>query len=190
MKRLPPEKRNKLLLVIMGTTALISLVYFFLIGPQNEDNRKLAAQTKSELAKQQQIKTTIKQAAATAKTAGELADFLSHAEEDTATGDVFAWTYDTIRQFKANRHVEIKTVGQPIQSDVDMLPNFPYKQIKFQILGAGYYHDIGKFIADLENKFPHMRVVNMTIDPTSGIDAAPEKLSFRMEVSALVKPTS
>jgi Tfp pilus assembly protein PilO len=190
MKRLPPEKRNMLIVVIVATLALIALVYFFLIAPQNAESLKLAASTNFELTKLQQIKKIIKQADATATTAGEIAVVLNGAEEDTASGDLFAWTYDTIRQFKVGRHVEITTIGQPVQSDEDLLPNFPYKQIKFQILGNGYYHDIGKFAADLENKYPHMRIVNLTIDTASGPDVATEKLSFRMEIAALVKPNA
>ncbi len=60
---------------------------------------------------------------------------LNQAEEDVATGDLFAWTYDTIRQFKAGYHVDIPTIGQPVQSDVDLIPNFPYKQINFSLDG-------------------------------------------------------
>jgi hypothetical protein len=57
-------------------------------------------------------------------------------------------------------------------------------------MGTGYFHDIGKFIADLENKFPHMRVVNLAIDPSNAQGAGLEKLSFRMEIVALVKPNA
>ena len=190
MKRLPPHKRNKLILVIVITLAVVGLVYFFLIDPQNEGNKKLAADTNVKASELLQIKKLIKQADATAGTAGDITTLLNHAEEDTAAGDVFAWTYDTMRQFKVNRHIEITTIGQPVQSDVDIIPNFPYKQIRFQIVGNGYFHDLGKFVSDLENKFPHMRIVNITIDTTLGSETVNEKLSFRMEVAALVKPTT
>ena len=50
MKRLPPEKRNNLILVVVVTLALIGLVYFLLIGPQNDQNRELATKTSSSLA--------------------------------------------------------------------------------------------------------------------------------------------
>ena len=190
MKRLTPDKRNKLVLVIMATLAVIGLVYFFLIAPQKEQNQKLAVETATDLAKLQLIKTSVKQADITANKVEEITQRLSHAEEDSATGDFFAWTYDTIRQFKINRHVDITSIGQPVLADVEMLPNFPYKQIKFQIIGTGYYHDIGKFIADLENKFPHMRVVNLTMDTASNTESSNEKLAFRIEIAALVKPNA
>jgi Tfp pilus assembly protein PilO len=191
MKRLPPDKLNKLIIVIVATLAAVGMVYYLLIGPQKEENQKLAAETVGQVAKLQQIKTSVKQAEVTANKVNEIAQLLGRAEEDTATGDLFAWTYDTIRQFKGNRHIEIKSIGQPVVSDVDLIAGFPYKQIKFQIMGTGYYHDIGKFVADLENKFPHMRVVNLTMDSGSLTESSSgEKLSFRLEIAALVKPNA
>jgi hypothetical protein len=190
MKRLPPEKRNKLILVVIGSLGLISLVYFLLIGPQKAQDRALAAQTNKELINLEQMKRTIKEADVTASKVTGIAALLNSAEADTASGDVLAWTYDTMRQFNVNRHIDITTMGQPVESDEDLIADFPYKQIKFEIIGTGYYHDIGKFIADLENKFPHIRVLNINIDPNGASEAAPEKLSFRMEIAALVKPNT
>ena len=190
MKRLPPAKRNQLILVILGTLALVSVIYFLLIGPQKRENDKMAADIISESAKLQKIKDTIKQSDATAKTATEVSAELSTTETDVATGDLFAWTYDTIRQFKAGYQVDIPTIGQPSQSEVDLISNFPYKQIKFSLVGTGYYQDIGKFIADFENKFPHMQVVNLALEPSGGLGSEQEKLSFRAEIVALVKPNA
>lgn len=190
MKRLSPDKRNKLVLVIVATLAVIGLIYFFLIAPQKEQNRKLAAETAAKQTKLQLIKTSIKQGDATAAKVGEITQQLSRAEEDTATGDLYAWTYDSIRRFKAAYHVDIANPGQPTLGECDLIGNLPYKQIKFQITGTGYYHDIGKFVADLENKFPHLRVINLTMDAGGAAEGTSEKLSFRMEIAALVKPNA
>jgi Tfp pilus assembly protein PilO len=189
MKRLAPDKRNKLILVIAGTAGLIGIVYFFLIGPQKEENQKLGAAEATDRAKLQQVRQTVAQAAATSERVTEISQLLARAEDDSAAGDVFAWTYDTIRQFKTPHKVDITSIGQPVQSDVDLIANCPYKQIRFQILGTGYYHDIGKFIASFENKFPHMRVTTLAID-AGGSDGQSEKLSFRVEIVALVKPNA
>ena len=53
-------------------------------------------------------------------------------------------------------------------------PSFPFKQVKFTITGTAYYHDLGKFIANFENTFPHIRVVNLQIQPDPS--ASDEKL--------------
>ena len=180
-----------MVLTILCTLALISLVYFFLVSPQNEQNRKLAAETKNKQAQADNIKKLIKQADETKLKADEISVQLSRAETDIASGDVFAWTYDTIRRFKTGyNNLTIPNIGQSTQSEVDLIPNFPYKQVKFSIAGTGYYHDIGKFISDLENRFPHMRVANVMMEPFYGPESSPEKLSFQIEIMALVKPTS
>ena len=190
MKKLSPAKKQQLTLAILGTVALISLVYFLLISPQNEQNRKLAADTRKKQEQADQIKKLIKQADETKIKAEELSAQLNGMETDIASGDVFAWTYDTIRRFKTGYRLEIPSIGQPVASDVDLIPDFPYKQIRFSIGGSGYYYEIGKFIADLENKFPHMRVANLMLEPASGTESGSEKLSFQMEIMALVKPNS
>ena len=188
MKRLSPEKRNHLILVTAGTIAAIALVYFFLIGPQNTANAKLSDQIVSAKERLHKMQATIKNAKQTAQNVAVDKTKLQSEEKDVASGDLFAWTYATMRRFKAHYKLDIPTIGQPVESDVDLIPNFPFKQIKFSIIGSGYYHDIGKFVSDLENKFPHMRVLNLTIDAGGGQAASSQKLSFRLEVVALVKP--
>ena len=190
MKRLSPEKRNQLIMVIVGTLVLIGMVYFFLIGPQINENRKLSAGVETKEARLRDIKRAIGEAGTAADKAVELAAQLNKTEADEASGDIIAWTYFTMQRFKATQHVEIATIGQPIVSDVELLSNFPGKEIKFQILGAGYYSDIGKFIADLENEYPHIRVLNLSLVPDTDPNVAPEKLSFRMDIVALLKSST
>ena len=185
MKKLSPAKKNQLILTIVGTLAMISMVYFFLISPQQQENGTLAEKTKAKQAEVDKIKLTIKQAGTAAQTANELSAKLTEAESDVASGDVFAWIYDTLRQFKAGYRVDIPNISQPSQSEVELIPNFPYRQIKVSLQGTGYFHDIGRFIADLENKFPHLRVVNLNMEPVG--DQSSEKLAFRMEILALTK---
>jgi len=182
MKRLPPAKRNQLIGVIVGTGVLIGLVYFMLIGPQSTKNAEVGTSIGKETARLQQIKTAIKQADTSVSTLNELNQQLSHVEADVASGDLSAWTYDTIRRFKTN-HVDISSITPPTLSDCDLIPNFPYKQIRFSLTGVAYYHDLGKFIADFENKFPHCRVLNLGMEPAAGS----ERLNFRVDIAALVK---
>lgn len=190
MKRLPPAKRNQLIGVLVATASLICAVYFLLINPQNTKNHELATAISKETLKLQQYKTTIKQMDATSATLADLSRQLNHSEEDVASGDVYAWAFETLRRFKSNYRVEIPTIGQPVTGDCDLVGNFPYKQIRFSLNGTAYYHDLGKFVAEFENQFPHCRVLNLSADPVNGGSAGSERLTFRMEVVALVKPTN
>lgn len=177
-------------MVLLATAAVIALVFFFLIFPQQEDNRRLKNSVRDANTKLQQIKTAIKQRATADETMAQTVRELNETEQDVANGDVYAWTYDTIRRFKSAYRVEISTPSQPTLGDVDVIANFPYKQVRVSLSGTAYYHDLGKFIADFENQFPHIRVLNLMIDPAEGAGITPEHLNFRMDIVALVKPNS
>lgn len=190
MKKLPPAKRNQLIMVLAATIIAVSLVFFLLIRPQKLQNEALGVKIRTQQDKLQTIKNAIKKTDEISSSLSEISLQLTRAEEDVASGNVYAWTYDTIRRFKTNYHVEIPNIGQPSLSDVDMLAGFPYRQVKVTLSGTGYYHDLGKFVADFENTFPHMRMVNLSIEPANMTGANAERLSFRVDVVTLVKPNT
>jgi Tfp pilus assembly protein PilO len=193
MNRLSREKRNQLIIVVSLTVVVLGLIYFFLILPQKNGIQQLASAKTDAEKKLQQYEDIIKKADQTTADLQSITTNLANAETDIASGDIYAWTYDTLRRFKTTYHVDIPNIGQP--SDVmavDLLPGYPYKQIKLNLTGTAFYHDLGKFVADFENTFPHMRLVNLEIEPSPGVAAADsaEKLAFRVEVVILVKTAS
>ena len=188
--KIPAAKRNQLIMVILATIVALAAVYYLMIQPQNQANARIGADTTDKTAELDKIEKSIKQADATTVALADVTQQLARAESDIATGDVFAWTYDTIRHFKTNYHVDIPNVGQPTLSDVDLLSGLPYKQVRVSLSGTAYYHDLGKFIADFENTYPHMRMVNLSIEPTVQPGGPTERLAFRVDVIALVKPNS
>jgi hypothetical protein len=183
------EKRRQLILVVVITTGVLALIVFALIRPQLQNLSKIKANTKKAQANLEQLNDTIKHTDTVESELASVSDTLSHAEDDMASGDIYAWTYDTVRRFKTLYQVDIPQIGQPEIGDVDLLPDFPYKQVKFTLGGTAYYHDLGKFIAAFENKFPHIRILNLTVSP-SNPDVGTEKLSFSMDVVALIKSNS
>jgi len=187
MKRLSKEKRNQLIMVAIITLAILGAIYFGLIKPQYDSLTSIASDKKAADTKLQGIKHTITNADVTANSLIAISSDITHAEEDMASGDLYSWSYNTLRRFKQPYAVEIPEIGHPAFSDVDLLPSFPYKQIRFSVNGTAYYHDLGKFIADFENNFPHARVVRLSLESMTGPDATGEKLSFKMEIIALVK---
>lgn len=191
MKKLSREKRNQLIIVSLATLAVLGLIGFGLIRHQYQTLAKIVTDQKAAESKLQGIKSAITNADAIAKELKTTTASLTQEEADMASGDLYSWTYDTIRRFKQPYKVEIPQIGPPTMSDVDLLPSFPFKQIRFSINGTAYYHDLGKFIADFENQFPHDRMVNLVIEPSgSSADGSGEKLAFRMDIIALVKPNT
>jgi hypothetical protein len=114
---------------------------------------------------------------------------LTQLESDVGpSGDLYSWVIGTVRTFKAPYKVEIPQFSQigPI-TEMTMLPGFPYKQASMTVAGKAHYHELGRFLADFENRFPHIRILNLGLD----VDATPqesEMLAFRMDVVTLVKP--
>jgi Tfp pilus assembly protein PilO len=187
MKKIPKDKRNQLIIVGVVTLAVLGLIYVTLIQRQYDSLAKIDKDKSAADTRLHTIKTAITNTAAIGQQLVESTAALEQTEKDMAFGDLYSWTYDTIRHFKQPYRVEIPEVGQPVKSDMDLLPSFPYKQIKFTVNGTGYYHDLGKFIADFENTFAHARLVNLVIEPVSSLEGN-EKLSFKIEIIALVKP--
>jgi Tfp pilus assembly protein PilO len=187
MNKLPKEKRDKLILVIVGSAVLLGVIYFGLISPQYAAISRIKTQTNDARKNLQTMEDTVKRADATRDELIDALDTLSHSESDIASGDTFAWTYDMMRGFKANYKTVDIGIGQSSIGDVDFLPAFPYRQIKVAVSGTAYYHDLGKFIADFENTYPHIRVANIVLQPSGASGDDSEKLSFKMDIIALIK---
>jgi len=190
MNKLSKEKRNQLILVALGTVIVAALIYIFLISPQD---KRLVQIKQDKLAADQQLSLyskTISDSSNSATLLVQTANSLSEAEKDmaSASGDNYIWIYNLISQFNKGYNVDIPSIGQPAVSPMDALPHFPYNdQVTVQVSGDAYYHDFGKFIADFENKYPHIRVLNLVLEPAGTGD---EKLNFRMDIVALIKPNS
>jgi hypothetical protein len=187
--KLSKDKRNQFVLVLICTLGVIALMWSELIQPRYAALAEVVASQNAAEKKLDGIQTAIKHANTTAIELTNETQILSNAENDMAYGDLYSWTYNTIRHFKTPYQVEIPEIGHPDVGPVDLFPSFPFKQVRFTVTGTAYYHDLGKFIADFENTYPHIRVVNLQIQPADAADGA-EKLSFRMDIVALVKSTS
>jgi hypothetical protein len=188
--KLSKEKRSQSILTLVCIVGVLALMWFYLVHPRYAALAKVVAAEKGSENKLEDIKNRIKNADAVAVELANVTKTISRAEDDMVSGDPYSWTYDTIRVFKTSHRVDIPEVGHPDIGDVNLLPDFPFKQVKFSINGTACYHDLGKFIADFENAFPHIRVVGLEIQPAPASGGNDEKLSFKMDIIALVKPAS
>ena len=198
MNKLQKEKRDRIVMVCIGTGVLLAAVFFLLINREYNAIAQTKAKTVQANNDLQDKIALIKRQGAIENDLLEVSTNLSTSEHDIAFGDPNAWFYETLRNFKGHYDVDISGYSSPSLGDVDLLPHFPYKQLKITVNGAAFYHDMGNFVADLETTFPHMRVVNLGLEPGSGGNSTPgtassgapgsnEKLSFRMDIVTLVK---
>ena len=190
MNKLSKEKRNQIILTLMIVAAGVVGLYFGLINFQQEYLGSLQRK-KSETA--DKLSTVVKaiknldQKEAELKVQGAK---LKELEGQMAYGDVYSWMLSLIRQFKIAYRVDIPQFSQQAEiKEATLLPKFPYQQAALTIGGSAYFHDLGKFIADFENQYPYFRVLNLKIDPVPAqAGGEKEKLSFTMEIVALLKP--
>jgi hypothetical protein len=189
LRKLPREKRNKLFAVVAGTLVTLAGLYFGLIQYQEQNLVHLAQKKVAVEARHKQVLDAIKHAhgietdLATAKTA------LAEAETDIASGDLYSWVVNMLRDFKAKYKVNIPQFN-PIgpTTEVNLMPNFPYKQTTLSVAGTAHFHDFGRFLADLENQFPHIRVLNLSLELNqSPIAEEQETVSFKLDIVTLVK---
>ena len=188
-RNLPKEKRNQLFLVVLITLMAMAGLYFGLLRRQNENLTRLA---EKRTVKSQELKLVLDAIRRAEPIKAELAaakSKLAAAEKDVASGDLYAWIINSLRQFKAPYKVEIPQFSQlGVPAEVDVLPNFPYKQATLTVAGSAHFHDLGRFLADFENQFPHVRLLNLSLDVNApSLNIAPESLSFKMDIVTLVK---
>jgi Tfp pilus assembly protein PilO len=201
MKHLPKEKRDRLIMVTVVTIACLAGIWYGLIANQRKSIDRLAKDIAEQKMKVANAERLVATAPELKKNQELLQARLQTIEEGMASGDMYSWIIQTMRKFCAGRNVEIPQFSREVPGEVGILPRFPYKAATFTLRGSAYFHDLGQFIADFENSFPYIRVQNLELDsgassaanatttsttqPTDG-----EKLSFKMEVVALVNPNA
>lgn len=189
-RKLPKEKRNQLILISLVTLVALAGLGFGLIKYQYENLTHLAAKKAELEQKLVQMQAHIKRADQVEPELADARTAITNLEAGMASGDLYSWVINTIRGFKGAYKVEIPQFS-PISnpSDVNLLAKFPYKQVTLTVAGTAHYHDLGKFLADFENEFPHIRLLNLDLqvnpNPAAG-DA--EKLVFKVDIVPLVKP--
>jgi Tfp pilus assembly protein PilO len=189
-RKLPKEKRNHLILVVIGTLAVLSALGFGLIKAQYDGLNQVAIREESARAKLKEMEEAVKRKQLVESVHNQASQLLNEKEASMAADDLYSWMYNTVRRFQKNYKIEIPQLS-PISapSAVNLLPDVPYKQATMQIGGTAHYHDLGQFVADFENAFPQMRIANLTIEFSQGSTAPSdrEKLAFKMDLITLVK---
>jgi len=193
MKKLSKDKRDKLILVGMATLIALGCLWYFLINYQEERIALVAKKVKKVQADIDGNKRLILTGPQTQAALDVANEKLVDIERNMPSGDLYSWMVQSIKQFnKPSYKVEIPQLGQPVQGEVTIIPSFPYAQATTAVAGNAYFYDLGRFLADFENRFPYARIQNLVMEPVNGSASAEdrEKLSFRMDIVTLVKPST
>ncbi len=190
--KLPKEKRQQFVLVIVVAVAVLAALGFGLIRYQYRSLQRLSTQRVEVADKLEQMENSIKRAGDLETELENSRKVLSELEASMASGDLYDWIINTVRRYRLGHKVEIPQFGQSVAvTDMNLIPKFPYKQASLLVAGTAHYHDLGRFIADFENQFPHVRILNLDVETQpGGAGGDREKLVFKMDVVTLVKPES
>jgi Tfp pilus assembly protein PilO len=192
MKPLTKGKRNQLIIIIVVTLVALGGLGYGLIKFQYENLGRLATKQADAEKKLVQMQDQIKRVDQLDAELVQARSVITNLEAGMApSGDSLSWVISTVRGFKTPYQVDIpqfSPISQP--SDVNLLTKFPYKQVTLTLAGTAYYHELGRFIADFENEFPHIRVLNLDLQASPSVAAGDaEKLMFKLDLLTLVKPT-
>lgn len=195
IKNLPKEKRDRLLLIAIGTVAVTVGLYLGLVKAQKRTLDRISKQTVEQNEKVGGAERLMKSRAEVEKSLEVNLQKLKAIEQTMASGDMYSWIIATVNRFRADRKIDIPQFSREVTTEVGMFPKFPYRAALFNVRGTAHFHDLGKFIADFENAFPYLRVQNVDLEPASqsaatGAAVDSEKLSFKMEIVALINPNA
>src|SRR6185312_15753123 len=197
MARLSKDKRDKLILVAIGTIAISVGLWLGVVRTRNDQlktSRTALGKARDKLDKARKVVSLAAQAQADMEAA---TNKLGLIEETMASGDLYSWAYLLLEKARGGHDVNIIEVARPAKGEVGVLAQFPYEAAIFSVRGMGYYHEFGKFLADFENRFPYFRVQNLSLSggsegstgaSSSVAQSGEEKLSFKMDIVALIKP--
>src|SRR3989440_9626378 len=182
MKNLTKEKRDQLLLILIGTIVAVIALWYLMIKAQNRTLEEVAKQAVEQQNKVDNAQRLVSSTADIQKKLDGSVQELKAIEDSMASGDMYSWVILTINRFRADRKVDIPQFSREVPTEVGILPKFPYRAALFNVRGSAYFHDLGKFVADFENSFPYLRVQNLELEPAAASSATStgdnEKLAF------------
>ena len=195
IKNLPKEKRDQLLLTCICAVAVVIAIYLGVVKAQKRTLDRIAKQTTEQQEKVGRADRMVKTRAEAEKSLTANLEKLKAIEQTMASGDMYSWVIMTMNKFRADRRVDIPQFSREVTIEVGVFPKFPYKAALFNVRGTAHFHDLGKFIADFENTYRYLRVQNIDMEPAAQTAATssanePEKLSFKMEIVALINPNA
>ena len=211
MKKLSKEKRDKLILVCFAAVAVAGVLYTFVLGSQKDKLSTIQSQITGVQAKLAKAEAALKAADTIEAQLAENKKLIDVKQEHMAPqGQYYYWFFRFVDQFRKDEKLDsgfILDITMPEFIEAGMLPKFPYKAAVFGLRVNGQFHDIGRFIANLENTYPYIRVQNIHLSPvprtsgaaapvtvgnlTSLLQPPPEtKLIAELKVVTLIKPGS
>src|SRR5688572_12463541 len=181
MNKLSKEKRDKLILVAIAAVAVAGVLYTFVLGSQKDKLTAIQSQISGAQGKLAKAEAALKAADRIEALLAENRKLIDVKQEKMAPqGQYYYWFLKLVDQFRKDEKLDsgfIIDITHPEFIEAGMLPKFPYKAAVFGLRVNGQFHDVGRFIANLENTYPYFRVQNIHLSPAPRTEAASTPLS-------------
>ncbi|MCX8156336.1 MAG: hypothetical protein N3J91_07815 [Verrucomicrobiae bacterium] len=183
------DRDKQLLLMIVGISAAVVGAYYWLVIRTEQHLLAQAREQRSHWL--EQAEETRKLAAQWDQLQAQLlaaSNALRELERELPTGDVYRWQLQRFLNPRAPG-ILVSDVEPPKAAD-PLIPgtNTPYATVSFGLNGRARFHDFGRFLADLENRYLHMRVEALELQPSMPDAIQSEearRLFFRLELLSL-----
>jgi hypothetical protein len=189
MSKLSKNQRDQLIAVAVGAAAVMACLWYVVVRAQGKELAKANTDCAKMMATISDASKKTRAGEATSLTLTNCLALLRQREVNFAPEhEPYYWMMETLRAFympgnslHPYRTVTIGEVKPPEITDKGVIAGFPYKWARFHITGEGRYHDMGKFIADLENTFPYFRVQDIDV-AVPGVRRDADMLAFSFDL--------
>lgn len=210
MNKLRKEQKDKITGIAIGAVLISILLWYFLIGAQHASITKLGESSREIEDKVSKAEIRLKRARMIQADLEDLRGKLGAEESQLIPSEQVSgmkWLFDTIKSFidQGSYDVSLTRIADPdINKRYLILPKMDYSAVSYTVELRGYFHELGKFIANFENQFPYMSIHRVQISPlatpSSGGAAASEvaddissaaereKLTAILRVTLVFKP--
>lgn len=188
---LPQDKRAQMLVLIASTAMVLLLLWAFLIRIQQEDLNAKISRRKQINEALEKSRNKIKLAGTFRQDLNRVTTQLQELEEGVASGDPYLWIIKMLTRFQETTEITISNFGPPVIQELPGAAKIPYKSATFSVSGTGFYHEINRFLHELEKQYPMIRLERLELDPASTQSVSVEdheRLAFKLEVTTLLKP--
>lgn len=195
MNNLPKAKRDQLILVAVATLAVMGALYFFVADAQRSDLKRDQLKTETVRGKLLQAdKLSRIEPDIQARLQKVSADLSAREVALAPDRDTYAWLLQNLAQFLSTHRgagVTPAGISQPEIGESKLIPKFAYKTATFHVKASGYFHDVGRFIADMETEFPYVCIQNIEMTRASTTQSSEmEKLAVSFDLVMLMKPST
>ena len=101
-------------------------------------------------------------------------------------GDQYLWVLQNLAKYQVPGGLEFTAFDQPQEVDWGLPGADRLKATSFLVRGVGFYQELGKFTAALENDYPGLRFRAVTISPSEPRTSA--KVTFTLDIVGLLSP--